>query len=71
MRHCGRNAIAAAAAGLKCTKFGGSTGAPRRPEVEALLSAHFLLHPLKRGGAVLRSLQIQVIAFYSAMGSKP
>jgi sulfofructose kinase len=31
--------FAAAAAGLKCTRFGGSTGAPPRPEVEALLSA--------------------------------
>jgi sulfofructose kinase len=30
--------FAAAAAGLKCTRFGGSTGAPRRPEVEALLA---------------------------------
>jgi sulfofructose kinase len=26
--------FAAASAGLKCTRFGGSTGAPRRPEVE-------------------------------------
>jgi sulfofructose kinase len=31
--------FAAAAAGLKCTRFGGSTGAPRRSEVEALLAA--------------------------------
>ena len=31
--------FAAAAAGLKCTRFGGSTGAPRRAEVEALLAA--------------------------------
>jgi hypothetical protein len=23
---------------LKCTRFGGSSGAPRRPEVEALLA---------------------------------
>ena len=30
--------FAAASAGLKCTRFGGSTGAPRRPEVEALLA---------------------------------
>jgi sulfofructose kinase len=30
--------FSAAAAGLKCTRFGGSTGAPRRPEVEALLA---------------------------------
>jgi sulfofructose kinase len=30
--------FAAASAGLKCTRFGGSTGAPRRPEVEALLT---------------------------------
>ncbi len=30
--------FAAAAAGLKCTRFGGSTGAPRRAEVEALLA---------------------------------
>ena len=29
--------FAAAAAGLKCTRFGGSTAAPRRAEVEALL----------------------------------
>jgi sulfofructose kinase len=29
--------FAAASAGLKCTRFGGSTGAPRRSEVEALL----------------------------------
>jgi sulfofructose kinase len=32
--------FAAAAAGLKCTRFGGATGAPRRHEVEALLAAH-------------------------------
>jgi sulfofructose kinase len=32
--------FAAAAAGLKCTRFGGATGAPRRQEVEALLAAH-------------------------------
>jgi sugar/nucleoside kinase (ribokinase family) len=31
--------FAAAAAGLKCTRFGGSTAAPRRPEVEALLAS--------------------------------
>ena len=30
--------FAAAAAGLKCTRFGGSAAAPRRPEVEALLA---------------------------------
>jgi sulfofructose kinase len=30
--------FAAASAGLKCTRFGGSTGAPRRSEVEALLT---------------------------------
>jgi sugar/nucleoside kinase (ribokinase family) len=30
--------FAAASAGLKCTRFGGSTVAPRRPEVEALLA---------------------------------
>ena len=30
--------FAAAAAGLKCTRFGGSSGAPRRAEVEALLA---------------------------------
>ena len=30
--------FSAAAAGLKCTRFGGSTGAPRRSEVEALLA---------------------------------
>jgi sulfofructose kinase len=28
----------AAAAGLKCTRFGGSMGAPKRAEVEAFLS---------------------------------
>jgi sulfofructose kinase len=32
--------FAAAAAGLKCTRFGGATGAPRRHEVEALLGGH-------------------------------
>jgi sulfofructose kinase len=32
--------FAAAAAGLKCTRFGGATGAPRRQEVEALLATH-------------------------------
>jgi sulfofructose kinase len=32
--------FAAAAAGLKCTRFGGATGAPRRDEVEALLTGH-------------------------------
>jgi sulfofructose kinase len=32
--------FAAAAAGLKCTRFGGATGAPRRDEVEALLAGH-------------------------------
>jgi sulfofructose kinase len=32
--------FAAAAAGLKCTRFGGATGAPRRQEVEAMLAAH-------------------------------
>jgi sulfofructose kinase len=32
--------FAAAAAALKCTRFGGATGAPRRHEVEALLVAH-------------------------------
>jgi sulfofructose kinase len=32
--------FAAAAAGLKCTRFGGATGAPRRHEVEALLAGH-------------------------------
>jgi sulfofructose kinase len=32
--------FAAAAAGLKCTRFGGATGAPRRREVEALLAGH-------------------------------
>ncbi len=31
--------FAAASAGLKCTRFGGSTGAPSRSEVEALLAA--------------------------------
>jgi sulfofructose kinase len=31
--------FAAAAAGLKCTRFGGSTGAPHRGEVDALLAA--------------------------------
>ena len=31
--------FAAAAAGLKCTRSGGATGAPRRHEVEALLAA--------------------------------
>jgi sulfofructose kinase len=30
--------FSAAAAGLKCTRFGGATGAPRRDEVEALLA---------------------------------
>jgi sulfofructose kinase len=30
--------FAVASAGLKCTRFGGSTGAPRRPRVEALLA---------------------------------
>jgi sulfofructose kinase len=30
--------FAAASAGLKCTRFGGSTGAPHRSEVEALLA---------------------------------
>jgi len=39
----GRNAVAAmrfgaAAAGLKCTRFGGSMGAPTRDEVEAFLA---------------------------------
>jgi sulfofructose kinase len=39
----GRDAVAAmrfgaAAAGLKCTRFGGSMGAPKRDEVEAFLS---------------------------------
>ena len=29
--------FAAASAGLKCTRFGGSTGAPLRAEVEALV----------------------------------
>ena len=29
----------AAAAGLKCTRFGGSMGAPKRAEVEAFLAA--------------------------------
>jgi sulfofructose kinase len=33
--------FAAAAAGLKCTRFGGSTGAPRRIEVEALLAGSY------------------------------
>ncbi len=32
--------FAAAAAGLKCTRFGGATGAPRRHEVEALLAGN-------------------------------
>jgi sulfofructose kinase len=32
--------FAAAAAGLKCARFGGSTAAPRRAEVEALLAKH-------------------------------
>jgi sulfofructose kinase len=32
--------FAAAAAGLKCTRFGGAAGAPRRHEVEALLAGH-------------------------------
>ena len=38
--HGAENAIrfAAAAAGLKCSRFGGSSVAPRRPEVEALLA---------------------------------
>jgi sugar/nucleoside kinase (ribokinase family) len=31
--------FAAATAGIKCTRFGGSIGAPRRAEVEALLAA--------------------------------
>jgi sugar/nucleoside kinase (ribokinase family) len=30
--------FAAAAAGLKCSRFGGSTAAPRRAEVDALLT---------------------------------
>lgn len=30
----------AAAASIKCTRFGGSAGIPRRPEVEALLARH-------------------------------
>jgi sulfofructose kinase len=30
----------AAAAGIKCTRFGGSMGAPTRTEVEALLARH-------------------------------
>jgi sulfofructose kinase len=39
----GRDAVAAmrfgaAAAGLKCTRFGGSMGAPKRDEVEAFLA---------------------------------
>ena len=39
----GRDAIAAmrfgaAAAGLKCTRFGGSMGAPKRDEVDAFLA---------------------------------
>jgi sugar/nucleoside kinase (ribokinase family) len=33
--------FAAAAAGLKCTRFGGSTGAPHRAEVEALLAGAY------------------------------
>jgi sugar/nucleoside kinase (ribokinase family) len=33
--------FAAAAAGLKCARFGGSTGAPRRAEVEALLAGAY------------------------------
>ena len=30
--------VSAAAAGLKCTRFGGSMGAPKRDEVEAFLA---------------------------------
>jgi sulfofructose kinase len=32
--------FAAAAAAIKCTRFGGVTGAPGRAEVEAFLAAH-------------------------------
>ena len=32
--------FAAAAAGLKCARLGGSMGAPRRSEVETLLARH-------------------------------
>ena len=33
--------FAAAAAGLKCTRLGGSAGAPHRAEVEALLATPY------------------------------
>jgi sulfofructose kinase len=32
--------LGAAAAAIKCTRFGGSQGAPTRPEVEAFLASH-------------------------------
>ncbi len=32
------DAFGAAAAGLKCTRFGGSMGAPKRDEVDAFLA---------------------------------
>jgi sulfofructose kinase len=32
--------FAAAAAAIKCTRFGGITGAPARAELEAFLAAH-------------------------------
>jgi sulfofructose kinase len=41
----GRNEVeamrfGAAVAGIKCTRIGGSAGAPTRPEVEAFLAEH-------------------------------
>ena len=36
--------FAAAAAAIKCTRFGGITGAPGRPEAEAFLAAHAANH---------------------------
>ena len=36
--------FAAAAAAIKCTRFGGITGAPGRAEAEAFLAAHAATH---------------------------
>jgi sulfofructose kinase len=35
-----------AVAGIKCTRLGGSAGAPTRPEVEAFLAKQAGPHPL-------------------------
>ncbi|MGA7790087.1 MAG: PfkB family carbohydrate kinase [Xanthobacteraceae bacterium] len=46
----------AAVAGIKCTRLGGSTGAPNRHEVEALLAKNPLgAHCAERGEAALKS----------------